>query len=211
MRSNYCAIKGLIALHHVLLCRLYLFDALIIGIGILYIAIPIDILADSVGNLTFLIIFAIAAILYQIQTFRSSCGNAVFYCGLPFSTKLLFAAGLLMTGTPFVLAFSIAALAIAISGFGFYGPQIIFERSCSVFIVFILCKVLPLPLYILYRKHPALVPVLFLGLAGVQIALSMIREFFFSWIDNPAPLISCLFVAAVIVISYQIIIRARIS
>jgi hypothetical protein len=86
-------------------------------IGILYLSVPLRIFAVDLGNLVFLCIFVIAAIFYQIGVYRGSCGDGVFYIGLPLDRRLLVAAGMGVLIVPFTVLLSAFAGAQAISGF----------------------------------------------------------------------------------------------
>jgi hypothetical protein len=198
-------------LHRELLARLYAFDALLIVCALAYLIMPVSILAVSLSNLVFLFLVMISCMLYQLHLVRTYCGDAAFYLNLPVRRRDWVSAAflaLLAPGTIGLVA-CIAFLSVACGTSGMSGE--ILGRGQHVLIVFILLKALPLPTFLKFRRHPALVVLLYMQIGLIQVVLMIAQELFFSRLANPRPFMTALFIVGTLLFCFRVVNRARLE
>ncbi len=85
------------------------------------------------------------------------------------------------------------------------------DKLSYVSIVLILIKVLPIPVFILAKKHLVLVPLFLILLCFVYLALSLINELLSSLIQLPSFVIAIELLLSVIFICWKIITGAKLE
>jgi hypothetical protein len=162
-------------------------------IGCIFLCVPQNVLALSLDNLVFFILLIISSILYQIYVFRTNCGNAAFYLSLPVNKKDYLPFYIMISTMPFVIASLLSAVVkifllllnhkYASAGLSFW------EREYYLLMIFLILKILPLPLYILFRKHPVLIVVFLIAIAFTYILIAMAVEILSGFVPVPPQII----------------------
>ncbi|MBN1980917.1 MAG: hypothetical protein JW795_05260 [Chitinivibrionales bacterium] len=202
----------LIRMHARFLRTMYLFDIGYCCLAVGYLFTPLGSLAVSLDNLVVLLFAIIGVLLYHIHLLRTSCAGVVFYRSLPVNQNMLLISGGSVLIAPFLMFFPVIVAGIYLTIPAAQLPDVpdqVIERMYHVLIIFVLIKTLPLPTYILFKRHPMLVIALYFLIGGLQMVLSMIKEFFLFWMDDPAPFLAVAFVMSVIIVSIRIINTGR--
>jgi hypothetical protein len=198
-------------LHRMLFARMLLLD-LILGVsGSVCLLVPLHIFAFSLNNLSLLVLFVFSAVTYQIHIFRTYAGDATFYLNLPVEKYWLF----LMLSTdamiPVLVSLSITALSLGLFDLipidHFNTPMDLSKRAYYLTIILFMLKTTALPVYILFKRHIALL-LLFLGSLVVVYELSSIAGALMHLSNMIAGLI---FLAGTEVICIRILMSAKIN
>jgi hypothetical protein len=212
IRTSYNHFRLFLGLHETLIKRMLYLDAAVGIAGLLFGLLPLHVLALSLENLVFLTLSIIAMVLYQIHLFRSCSAGVYFYISLPVN-RLAWAgcmAIVLIIPLVAIIGVETAALFFIHPIFPFIpAASMLTQRMLYCVLMIILVKTVPLPLFILYKKHLSLIPGFFFLLTIVYFCLSMIHEFFFSWLDNPSAFMAGAFTGIVFIICVRIVASAR--
>lgn len=196
------------ALHKRFVQRFICADILLSVVALIYMLLPLNVLALSLGNLVFLFLFIFAVVLFQIQLYRTSCGKASFYLMLPLNRLLwinLVSVLLIIPFTILVLMefFIISITRLMISDIHLFGN--IVDKVFHVIIINVLIKSIALPVFMLYKKHILLVPLFFILLSILYLISSMIHECFFRNNEKPELIIITLFTCLVYYLCYRLL------
>jgi hypothetical protein len=209
MASTFPFIK-LVGLHRILLSKLLLLDSILGVLGSIFLLVPLNQFALSVDNLSLLVLFVFSTVVYQIHLFRTFAGGATFYLNLPVEKHRLLLILFLDAIVPLFVALSIAAIVLALSNviqLVHISTTGILKRVYYMVLIFIMLKTMALPIFILYKRHIALV-LLFLGsLVFVYVLISITAEFL-----HMSNMFFCfVFLAGVEVLCARILMNARIN
>lgn len=194
-------------LHKELLLRFILIDILLGVCSALFVCAPLHVLAVSLENLSFLVVFVFFALFFQIHFYKSYCGSVAYYLILPIKRSVLTGVLIVNSISPMIITLVLASgVKILLGSVSAYTNDISsFDKLFYVSIVLILIKVLPIPIFILAKKHLALVPLFLFLICFVYLALSLINELLSIVIQLPSFVIVIAFLISVIFICWKIV------
>ncbi len=193
--------KLILHIHRALLIKLLTMDTVLGIAGFIFLILPQHIFALSIENITLLLMLVILSLVYQIHLFRTYCGSASFYLCLPVK-KIhilpLYVAGSIIPALIASILYLISHLLLLLAKVNYSAAGMSFEnRVYYVLILFSALKILPLPLLILYKKHPALVPVFFIGIAAEYFIISILSEMVSNFFSISSQVIAFFFFASI--------------
>jgi hypothetical protein len=209
MASTFPFVK-FISLHRILISKLLILDSILGVLGSIFLLVPLNHFALSVDNLSLLVLFVFSTVVYQIHVFKTYAGGATFYLNLPVEKHRLLLMLFIDAIIPLLGALSITAIVLALSNV--IQPMHIstigvFNRVFYMVLILFMVKTIALPIFILYKRHIALI-LLFLGsLVFVYVLISIAAEFLH--ISNM--FFSFVFLASVEAICARILINAKIN
>jgi hypothetical protein len=199
-------------LHRNFLIRMLSLDIACGIVGGLFLIAPLHIFFLTLNNLVLLVLGVVAALLYQIHIYRTYGGNASFYLLLPVRRGNIFPAVICFSLLPLLVSVVVSACIKLVLGWETEtGGMSYMQRINYLLIIFAIIKIIPLPIFVLYKMHLALVPAFFVMLAFVYLALSMVAEFVSGWFHMPGLVMAFLFAISVLVLCREILRRARIG
>jgi hypothetical protein len=164
-----------ISLHRILLSRMLLLDFILGVFGAIFLLIPLHDFALSLDNVSLLVLFVFSTVVYQIHLFRTYAGGATFYLNLPVEKHKLFLILFMDAVIPLLIALFITAIILAFSHIlqlGHISAQmVILKRAYYMVLILFLLKTIVLPVFILYKRHLALI---LLFLASIVFAYEVI-------------------------------------
>ena len=203
------------SLHRMLCIKMLKLDLILGVFGALFLVLPIGIVTLSLNNLVVLILGMLASLLYLIHIYRTYSGNASYYLSLPINTLDLMPFYLVNSFSPLIVSivlyiivkviFSCIGISLSSVGMG------LVERGYYLFLILSVVKIIPLPLFILYKKHLALIPLSLILLAMLYAILSLVIEVVSGFMQIPAFVIGILFIGSIIVICIRILTTAKIN
>jgi hypothetical protein len=206
--ANYYSL--FLRLHRKFLIRMLSLDMACGAVGGLFLTAPLHVLSLSLDNLVLLVLGVVGAVLYQIHIYRTYGGNPSFYLLLPVRKGIILPALICFSFLPSTMGIAVSAVIKSIGGWETTGMQYA-QRINYLLIIFAIVKIVPLPLFLLYKKHIVLVPAFFAMLVMVYLALSMVMEFVSGYIRVPGTVMALLFAISVLYICRAILRRATID
>lgn len=206
-------LNNILLLHKALLLRFLLID---ISLGVcssLFICIPLHVLAVSLENLSFLVVTVFFVLFFQIHFYRSYCGHVTYYLMLPIKRFVLIGILIINSISPLIITMVLTSAVKLVLGSvsNTTNDTGSLDRLFYVSIVLIFIKVLPIPIFILAKKHLVLVPLFLIFMCFVYLALSLINELLSSLIHLPSFVIAIELLLSVIFICWKIITSAKLE
>lgn len=194
-----------------LLSRMLLLDSILGVTGAIFLLIPLHHFALSLDNVSLLMLFVFTTVVYQIHIFRTYAGGATFYMNLPVEKHQLLLILFMDAIIPLLIALFITAIVLALSYLlqivHISTQMVIVKRAYYMVLILFMLKTIALPVFILYKRHIALI-LLFLGLlVFVYELISIAVEFLH--ISNMV--CGVLFLAGVEAICTRILMSAKIN
>lgn len=200
------ALFAFLAIHRRLLLASYGFDALMLPICLIYLAIPLALEGLSPANLGFLGLGALIAFLYHVHIIRTYTGGPAFYLTVAANRWLALLAAYAVAIVPFAACFTAAALLLhpepPLVGGAAYVP--LQERIIHCITVFFFLKVLSAPVLVMARAHPALLLLIPVGLGGAWAVATMVGE-----VTGSSSVGSVVFLVAVGLLSVGAVAKAK--
>jgi hypothetical protein len=204
--THHFPYKYFIIIHRSLIMKTLPMDIALGIVGCIFLCVPQNVLALSLDNLIFFVLLIISSILYQIYVFRTNCGNAAFYLSLPINKKNYLPFYIMISTMPFVIASLLSAVVKILllllnhkytpAGLSFW------EREYYLLMILLILKILPLSLYILFKKHPVLIVVFLISIAFTYILIALAVEILSGFVSIPSQmtiffLFCCILIASV--------------
>lgn len=201
MQKSPFPYKLILRIHRALLIKMLIMD-IVLGItGFIFMILPQHIFALSIEKITLLLLTVILSLVYQIHLFRSYCGSASFYLCLPVKKVHilpLYAAGSIIPALIASILYLISRLLLLSINVNYsYAGMSLANRVYYLLILFSGLKILPLPLLILYKKHPALVPVFCMVIAAEYFIISILNEMVSNVVIIPSQVIAFCFYTSI--------------
>lgn len=200
-----------VRLHRMLLSRMLLLDFILGVLGAVFLLIPLHNYALSLDNVSLLVLFVFSTVVYQIHLFRTYAGGATFYLNLPVEKHRLLLILFIDAFIPLLIAMSITAIALSLSHMQqmvhISAQEAIVKRAYYMVLILFMLKTVALPVFILYKRHIALI-LLFLGsLVCVYELISIAAEL----VHISSVVFGFLFLASVEAICIRILMSAKIN
>lgn len=179
MTSTFPLVK-FISLHRMLLFKMLLLDFMLGVLGSIFLLVPLNDFALSPNNLSFLVLLVFLMVAYQIHIFRTYSGGVAFYLNLPVEKYRLLSILLIETIIPLSLSLSITAIVLMISqmfAMVWISFQWVILKKCYYMVLtFFMLKTIALPIFILYKRHIALILLFLIFLVMIYALISIIAE-----------------------------------
>lgn len=174
--------KIFISIHRMLIFKMLGMDVVLGIIGCVFLSLPLNISALTLDNLVLLLILIITATLFQIQILKTNSGTPVFYLSLPI--KKIYVLPIYIINSALPVLFTLILFVVSqyfLSDFKINQALLSgnsFTKLYYAWIIFTIVKILPIPLLVLFKKHPVLVPFLLILFAGEYFILAILVELF---------------------------------
>jgi hypothetical protein len=200
-----------IGLHKMLLSKMLLLDSILGILGSIFLLAPLHDFTLSLNNLPLLVLFVFSTVGYQIHIFRTYAGGATFYLNLPVEKYRLLLILFIDAVIPLLTALSITAIVLALSHMvqtAHIGTQIaIVKRAYYMVLILFMLKTIALPVFILYKRHIALILAFLGSLVFVYFLISIVAEL----LHISGMIWGFLFLASIEAICIRILMSAKIN